>query len=150
MRTLEERFWTKVDVRGPDECWPWQGAKSHGYGTIWLEGKNLRAHRMVWELTFGLIPDGFCVCHSCDNGLCVNPAHLFLGTQAENMADMKSKGRSSKGRLSGRAKLTEDQVISIRKEYAQGNITHMELGAKYNVVHRTIGFVTSRETWSHL
>jgi len=92
-RPLEERFWEKVDVRGPDECWPW--TRKHnpkGYGQF-RKDKMVQAHRMAWELTNGPIPDGLDVLHTCDNPPCCNPHHLFLGTNDDNMRDMNSKGR---------------------------------------------------------
>lgn len=92
-RPLTERFWEKVDVGGPDECWDWQGARAHyGHGIINVTGRSLLAHRVAWSITHG-DPAEANVCHRCDNPPCCNPAHLFLGSQADNIADMHRKGR---------------------------------------------------------
>jgi hypothetical protein len=98
--TLTDRFWPKVDRSGgPDACWTWNASKNNkGYGQIQATGNHrlIYAHRAAWELANGPIPAGMNVCHTCDHPACVNPAHLFLGTQQANMADMARKGRSRK------------------------------------------------------
>jgi len=96
---LADRFWASVDIRGPDECWPWLGRRlPRGYGVIAVGREKRRAHRVAWELTCGAIPAGLNVCHRCDHPPCCNPAHLVLWTQAENMADAAAKGRLSNDR----------------------------------------------------
>lgn len=93
------RFWEKVDQGEADECWPWTASTDrYGYGQFHVDGRSLRAHRVSYELANGAIPEGRLVMHTCDNPPCVNPAHLVLGTAAENMQDKVRKGRQSNGR----------------------------------------------------
>lgn len=94
--TLQERFWSKVDRGAPSECWMWRGTIStEGYGTITERYKRYGAHRLAWQFENNVpIPAGHVVCHSCDNPACVNPDHLWVGSQADNMRDMSAKGRA--------------------------------------------------------
>jgi len=118
---------------------------------VWRNGRREYAYRVVWEEVHGPAPDGLEVCHTCDNGRCVAIGHLFLGTHAENMADMKRKGRAARneGEWHGRAKLTGAQVTEIRSRYAAG-ATKKGLGRAFGVSPRNIRSIVLRETWRHL
>jgi hypothetical protein len=146
-----KRFWKKVNKT--DSCWNWSNCIiGHGYGGFKINRKIIRAHRFSWLLYFGEIPIRMLVCHKCDNPKCVNPEHLFLGTNKDNTNDMIQKGRGNKakGEKQGFSKLTEEQVINIRKEYIEGNISYSKLSKKYNVVFGTIAAVLTNKTWKHI
>jgi hypothetical protein len=138
MDDLEIRFWGKAQVGGPDECWPWiASSKGKGYGQFWHDGKSVRAHRMAWELSRGKIPDDMNVLHDCDNRPCVNPAHLFLGTTADNNIDMSAKGRH------GSHKLTRAQATEI----LASPLTHASLAEQFGVSKSMIGHIKAGRSW---
>lgn len=150
-RPLLERFWEKVDRHGPDECWPWLGARhGYGHGHIRVDGDVAKAHRVSYTINVGPIPDGLFVCHTCDNPPCVNPSHLWLGTHADNMADMVAKGRGAlgvkHGELSPLAKLTERDVRDIRQSALPG----AAVAESYGVSEGAISSVRRGKSWSHL
>ena len=156
-----ERFSTYVTKT--DTCWLWQGARDEkGYGYSSLNGRNMRAHRVSWTLAHGEIPDGLLVLHHCDVPPCVNPAHLFLGTNADNMADMKAKNRQARGDRSGSrrhpesrprgsrqadAKLNEAQAKEIRS--IEG-LSQRAIARRYGVSNVTIHKLRTRKTWKHV
>ena len=158
-----ERFWAKVDKSG--ECWEWTGGlDNHGYGGFGLVATRLnkkivKSHRLSYvlhhPLTIDLLehPD-ICVCHRCDNPKCVNPSHLFLGSQGDNARDRDMKGRGKpprvKGEINGNSKLTEEQVREIRGRYAKGNITQKALSDEYDVNITAINKIVRRLIWKHI
>lgn len=152
-----DRFWPKVDTSaGPNGCWPWQGARDdYGYGFFRLvPGENMRkTHRVAWLLTNG-DPGDMIVCHTCDNPPCVNPSHLFIGTNQDNVDDRVAKNRSSRkcphsGETSPSAKLTSLQVVEIRRRYAAGGISQLALGTEYGVSQTQVGRIVRNVRWQH-
>ena len=145
--TPEQRFRMYVNKDGPNGCWVWTGALNYaGYGHF---GRTrtypIRAHRFAWELANGPVPAGLLVLHSCDNRACVNPEHLWLGTDADNMRD-----KTEKGRQKAKGKLTEDQVKAIRAEYRRTShcvSNAKELARKYGIGHGAIVMVANGDTW---
>lgn len=147
--TPTERFFRYV--KKGEECWEWIGGKDpNGYGRMNVEGRPTLVHRISYRIHRGSIPDGMVICHKCDNPSCVNPDHLFVGSQADNIADMHNKGRTRKRGLKGEShansKLTEDAVRSIRVSAESATA----LSRKYNVSRAVIHDVRERKTWKHI
>jgi len=147
-------FWAKVNILGPEDCWEWQAGLDHkGYGKVRFNGITYLAHRIAYELTYDPIPKGLFCCHKCDNSKCVNPGHLFLGTQQDNMADMYSKGRNPDryGINNGNSKLTKEQVLEIRRLYAlEDHLSQVKLGILFGVSSKAIGLIVNRKHWKHI
>lgn len=143
-------FWLKVDKRGSDDCWEWLAYRNPcGYGRVRLgPAGKFYAHRIAYYLATGKQPGSLCVCHHCDKPGCCNPVHLFLGTDADNVADMVAKGRLGprEGVSNGSAKLTEAQVLEIRAS----NATGVALAAKYGIYQTTISDIRLRRRWKHI
>lgn len=150
----DKRFWRKVDKSG--KCWLWIGKTKHrqGYGFIYRANRNMLTHRWAWLIERGAIPDGMMVLHKCDNPSCVNPEHLFLGTQTDNMRDMANKGRGvypdTSGENNGGSKLTVETVKEIRKLYQPRKMSCTMLGKKFNISRATIHLVVQRKIWKHV
>lgn len=142
----------------PNECGCviWKSSlRPDGYGEIYHEGRLWRAHRLAWTLTNGDIPSGYHVCHSCDVPACINPDHLFLGTDADNMRDKVRKGRQPRGEVvglitrgekNGCAKITEADAIAIKA--ATG--LQREIGARYGITQSAVSLIKLGKNWSHL
>ena len=170
MKTFIDRFSEKVSENSAG-CFIWNGSKdTYGYGVIQKDGKRKRTHRAIWEYKNGAIPEGMCVCHTCDVPDCVNINHLFLGTQNDNMHDMQKKGRKVVnsnpikgenhwtkkhpeniaklyGEKNGSSKLTEREVKSILEENKKTRHSESYYAKKYSVGRSTIGRILRRESW---
>ena len=166
IKPIEGRFWSKVDIKGEDECWEWKVCKNGwGYGNFDVNGKKQLAHRVAWELTYGPIPEGLLCLHTCDNPACNNPKHLWLGTNQDNVADMVAKGRQShklkgipkkeeskvymKGSKNGRSRLTEQDVICIRVLY-QAGVQQAKIARMYKISPSQINLIIKRKAWTHI
>lgn len=150
------RFWSKVDRRGDNQCWEWIGTRAlpshcglvYGQFGVSENGRNVsyRAHRFAYMLAKGRIDDGLQVCHSCDNTLCVNPAHLWLGTNAENVADRNLKDRVAHGESHYRSVLTEDQVVQILQSEAEPAALAKAMGVSEFAIQK----VRSGDNWKRV
>lgn len=132
-------------------CWEWRGRpNSAGYGRITDDsGKLMFAHRMSYRLHRGVDPAGMYVCHRCDNPPCVNPDHLFLGTNRDNMADMVSKGRQMRGVRYGRARLTEADVREIRRLCGLG-VVQRRIAEAFRIAPSVVTLIKQRKAWAHV
>lgn len=152
-----KRFFKRVDTSPhPKGCHLWKTkGNPDAYGAFRIGDRNHRATRVAYAIAFGKTPEGLQMCHHCDNPPCVNPSHLFLGTHMDNAMDRDKKGRRVKpvlprGEKHPNHKLTDDEVLKIRTEYAAGGITQKELARKYSISQPTISVVILRTRWTHL
>jgi HNH endonuclease len=145
------RFWSKVTVLGPEDCWLWQGSRRGGYGRFRFRRQVMNAHRFAWESKFGPLPEGLNVLHRCDCPPCCNPSHLFLGTHQDNMNDRGSKGRSAsvRGAANGNARMSEAQALEAIALRSAGD-SFQSIADRFGVTHQTIRNITSGSTWPHL
>lgn len=178
MRTMQERFWEKVQQT--ETCWSWTAASMNGYGLLQVARRPVRAHRLSWELHFGEIPEDMDVLHKCDNRGCVRPDHLYLGTDVENARDRVLRGRTARGarhgsqtkpesRPRGRqhwarqrphevprgercatSRLTEEVVRSMKAEYLHGDVSQAWLAKKYGLSLNHVGRIIRGEAWAHV
>lgn len=158
-RTAEEAapyFWSQVNREGPihpvlqTRCWLWLGSlNAKGYGQVNFGGMMRSAQRMAWRLVYGEWPEGD-TCHKCDNPPCVNIDHLWDGPRIENVHDAISKKRHAHGESNGQSKLTNENIIEMRKEYATGTVSYKDLGNKYGVDEHVIGYAVRGQTWKHI
>lgn len=145
---MKDYFWGRVSPLGEDECWLWRGGTTRGYGVFTVATKHVYAHRVSWELHKGPIENGLDVLHRCDVPLCVNPNHLFLGTQTDNVNDMWAKGRANPpvGERNRHAKLTAEQVYEIR----DSSKSLRELALQYGVTMSMLSSIKRRASWKCL
>lgn len=159
----ETRFWKKVNKKGPKhpvlktQCWIWMSGRfSQGYGQFHIGSRTdrtrrpVKAHRFSYELHCGEIPEGLCVCHKCDNRLCVNPQHLFVGTHADNSADRNAKGRQAKGEKVNTNILSEEQVLQVIRWKPWKGTTLQDLANRFNVSRHALAHIRAGHNWKHL
>ncbi|WP_158506136.1 HNH endonuclease [Synechocystis sp. PCC 7509] len=148
---LEQRLWAKVEKSPDSHCWLWTGSKNKsGYGAIKVAGKPLQVHRVVYEMSYGIIPSDHFVRHRCDNPSCCNPKHLKLGSNQDNVDDRTLRGRSVKGSKQTTAKLTEYEVEEIIRELQGSFITTQAIAQKYGVVRSVVSRINTGKSWTHV
>ena len=151
------RFWRNVNVRRSDSlCWEWEGATTtSGYGHMHYKGRLELAHRIAWELSNGSIDGGLHVCHTCDNRVCCNPFHLWLGTAADNNKDRDDKGRwnngwTKEGGSSHRKRLTPDQVREIRRLAIGGDLPIASIALQFGLSRSHTSSIICGRTWKDI
>ncbi len=145
------KFWDGINILDKDSCWAWKrSVNKDGYGRTGVSGQDLIAHRVAYFLHYNENPMQLAVCHKCDNPICCNPYHLFLGTNKENTLDSVKKGRKPIGEKHKMAKLTEEQVSKIKEMYLTGNYHHPDLAKLFSISKRQIGRILRGEVWAYL
>lgn len=152
--TAADKFWSQVKKGHVDECWLWESnTYNNGYGRFGWRTKGYLAHRVSYWLTNGFLPLDMLVCHKCDNPQCVNPSHLFLGNQKENIADMILKGRSNsaRGERSGRSFLSDSQVAEIKWLLTNTSLMQQEIANMYSIPNvNTVSRIKHNKRWQHI
>jgi hypothetical protein len=145
MSNLPDSFINKVEVT--DGCWLWKASKNRKrYGQFQLKRKQMLAHRFVWMCFYGSIPETMQVCHKCDNPSCVNPSHLFLGTNRDNVRDRNAKGRQAIGERHGLSKLTQEKVSRIRELHSQGAKQH-DISVMFGITQSNVSCIVLYKSW---
>lgn len=149
-----DQIMTRIDKKVKPTCWIWK-TKSNtpfGYGLAIYNGKRRTLHRIMWEVFYGPIPKGKCVLHHCDTPACCNPKHLWLGTHKDNTQDLIRKGRSNppEGERAGNAKLTNEDVLEIRRLCEEGDFNQPEIAKMFGVGQHAISRIKNRLRWKHI
>lgn len=151
LRPVRERFDEKVSPEPNTGCHLWTGSVDHrGYGWIRINRKSIKAHRWAFESQSGPIPAGMFVCHRCYQPACVNVAHMFLGTPADNHRDMVAKKRHAVGQSLPQSKLTDADVLELRRLHATGMFSVRELAKRFGITHMPAQSIVNRKTWKHI
>lgn len=144
-----KKFWALIDKT--EECWLWTKYRDRdGYGKFMFNYKGFKACKLAYILTYGPVPDGICVLHKCDNPPCCRPEHLYLGTQADNVADRVNRGRQLRGESHPLTVLNNKEVLDIRRQFTGGRGEQTKLAAIYNVSLAMINRIIRRRTWTHI
>jgi HNH endonuclease len=154
-KEFSKRFWERIDIKGRNDCWIWHGCivgSLSKYGGVSYKGRMTKAHRLAWQLTFKRkIPKGKLACHKCDNKLCCNPYHIFIGTQRDNMLDMFRKGRGNRTPMRGdknhRTKITKEQASEIKRLRYKMALPLSEISLRVKVSKTTVSSICSGRSW---
>jgi len=147
------RFWGKIDVKSKEECWNWKGSlnSQNGYGRFGIQNSYYITSRIAYWIYYNIDPEFKLVCHSCNNTLCCNPNHLYLGTQSENIQQSFNELRSiHRGSFNSCAKLNEIKAKQIRNLLENTSLTLREIGEKFGIAISTVGHIKYSQNWTHV